>query len=211
MYSTAATEPSLHTRPREAARQAHQTYSVQLMSKLAAILGILFLVWAAVNQANSLSQFPFWTSLIGTLVSFACWRLCGHSRQKLSTRLWLSRIYLVLLCLVLASLEAQQLKGGEQPGISRVCLVVVMAPALLPSARLWHSLSLCLVLAGSLPLVHGLLLYTQHETLSQESLLSLLRGDLLALGVALFPMISLARMKEDSMRAHEMGSYLYLS
>ena len=124
------------------------------------------------------------------------------------TRLRLARGYLVTVAFLLALLEAGEQSQAQPPtGISRVCLLVVLAPTLLPTARLWPTALQCLAIAATLPIAYLVVLYAGQRQGGVAVLPALLVGDIVTLIVAVFPALALANIKEASLQAHEMGSY----
>jgi serine/threonine-protein kinase len=162
--------------------------------------GILTLV----RENTGLITPVYWVG--GAISALSALWLGGSGR--LVTRLWLARAYLVTVAFLLALMEAGDSSGAQTPsGISRVCLLVVLTPSLLPTGQLWYTGLLCLAIAATLPAAYLVLLSVGHMPGSVSALPALLVGDIVTLLIAVFPALALARLKEDSLQAHEMGSY----
>jgi len=198
----------LRRHPREAARESLQRYSLRLFAKLAWVVAAGFWLggaWRVFQHTEGWTSAIFWLGGVISALS-AVW--LGRTGVPLVSRLRLARIYLVLVAFLLALIEAcEQSLTPTASGISRVCLVVALAPSLLPTARIWSTVLHCLAIAATLPLAYLLVLYSGHMPGGISALPALLVGDVVTLIVAAFPTLLLANMKEGSLQAHEMGSY----
>lgn len=141
------------------------------------------------------------------VLSYRVWRRLSQPNLDPSSSLFLARTWLGLLCVGVAAQEYgafPAVPGLAAAGISRVCLVVALAPVLIPDS-LKRSLSYAAVLTTSLPLGYALALIFGSPPLNGLELALRLVSNLVAMAAAWVAAATVQQLREAV--AQEYGNY----
>ena len=138
--------------------------------------------------------------------TIVCWRVLDNPRYRPAFRLGFARICLWFITLALAYMEwmSEPVGGGISAGVSRVCLVVTLAPVLITDSlrsNFFYSVALLM----TLPVSYGLCQLTGHAGVPTPELVSSLSGDLVAVGAAWISAATVNQLREQL--AGQYGSY----
>lgn len=149
---------------------------------------------------------PLYSNALGLALSLVCLTLLRRERLELAQQVLVGEAYLILLAFAMSLGEASEGLTGSQHGLSRLVLVVLLIPLLLPSGprRALLVAALCLL---TQPLSQLILSFWGFPGWSLEQSLVVFVGDLLAIGAATLPARAVAELNQKALESYELGRY----
>ncbi len=168
------------------------------------------LVQISLRFGHQSTLLPLYSNGLGLILSIIYFRLSRQGRLPLSRQVLLGEAYLVSLALAMSLGEASEGLLGNQHGLSRLVLVVLIIPLLLPSGprRALIIAALCLL---TQPFSQLILRFWGFPGWSVEQSLVVFLADVLAIGAVTLPAQAVAELNQKALESYELGQYRLLN
>jgi len=164
------------------------------------------LVQASLRLGHEPTLLPLYCNALGLALSILCLGLLAKTSFSLDKQVLVGEIYLVSLAFIMSLGEASEGFQGNQHGLSRLVLVVLLIPIVLPCGPR-RALTIAALSILTQPLAYWILGHWGFPSWSTEQGLVLFLGDLLAIGAATLPSRAVAELNQKALESYELGQY----